>query len=58
MNKKKNWRHPRFKKANYTGTYIRVEGERVFELKRQGGNGHRFTVESHQAAVKLGWFTV
>lgn len=55
--KKKTWRHKRFGKKNYYGAYRRVDGEREFVLKRVGG-GHVFVAESHQAAMRSGWYTL
>lgn len=51
------WRHPRYGKKNYYGKYRVIDGEREFVLKRVGG-GHVFTAESHQLAIKGGWYTV
>ena len=52
------WRHKRYGKQNYKGKYRRVEGEREFFLQRESSGGHQFSAESHQAAIKAGWYTV
>lgn len=54
MKKKKVWTHKSAGKKTHTGSYARVDGERQFVLKPDGG-GKRIVFESHEAAKSLGW---
>lgn len=48
------WTNKKYGKKRFRGSYIRVEGERVFQLTREDGK-RTITLESFQAAYALGW---
>jgi hypothetical protein len=59
------WRHKKYGKRNYRGTYVTESGERVFyliglitkQIKKRCicKKVHKIVFGSHEAAKKLGW---
>ena len=50
------WHHKKYGKLNFFGRYVRISGERVFELvNARDGKFKVITFESWQAAKALGW---
>lgn len=50
------WHHKKYGKKNFYGRYVRLKGERVFELVNvMNGIEKVVTFESWQAAKALGW---
>lgn len=52
------WMNKKYGKKQFKGSYVKLKGERVFELTFANKEVKTITFESWQMAKKLGWVKV